>query len=320
MPQPTKPVPPIPPAGRSGTLIEQGAHVPGGQPATHQSVERSGTVLETDDDIRHAILSTHKVRQPGQAVAVERPAPISPPPQQPAARAAVSFRPTVRPPVALLTVCDDGKTSGEVIRIRDHRFIIGRTEGHLRIPIDGRISGRHVEITHQAVGGLHRWVVTDLQSSHGLFVRVSKTPLADKAEFLVGSGRYRFDAMQIDPSVTGGFGPGGPGSDQTEGWPDGPSPIRPPAVTELLGSEIGNRVLLVKPEYWIGSDPDCPICRPDDPFCEPRHVRVYRKAKGAWHAEHNKTPNGLWMRMGQVTVDATAYFQIGEQRFQLRVK
>ena len=237
-----------------------------------------------------------------------------------AGRSASPFRPTIRPPVALLTVCDDGKTSGEVIRIRDHRFTIGRNEGDLRIPIDGRISARHVEITHQVVGGLHRWVVTDLQSTHGLFVRVGKTPLSDKAEFLVGSGRYRFDAMQIDPAAATDPGPAGPAFGQTAGWDEGTSPIRPPALTELLGSEIGNRVLLVKPEYWIGSDPGCPICRSDDPFCDPRHVRLYRKNKGAWHAEHNKTHNGLWMRMSQITVDSTTVeFQIGEQRFQLRV-
>ena len=109
-------------------------------------------------------------------------------------RSASPFRPTIRPPMAVLTVYDDGKTDGEVIRIRDYRFVIGRTEGDLRIPLDGRISSRHVEITHQEVGGLHRWVVTDLQSMHGLFARVSKTVLADKAEIIVGNGRYRFDA------------------------------------------------------------------------------------------------------------------------------
>ena len=100
--------------------------------------------------------------------------------------------------MAVLTVFDDGKTDGEMIRIRDHRFIIGRTEGDLCIPLDGRMSARHVEITHQLVGGLHRWVVTDLQSTHGMFVRVSRTVLADKAEFLVGNGRYRFDAPVTD--------------------------------------------------------------------------------------------------------------------------
>ena len=79
--------------------------------------------------------------------------------------------------------------------------------------------------------------------------------------------------------------------------------------------------MLVKNEYWIGADPACPICRPDDPFCEPRHVRLYRGgSRGGWHAEHHKTPNGLWLRMPQITVESTAQFQIGEQRFQLRVK
>ena len=114
-----------------------------------------------------------------------------------AARPAVPFRPTVRPPIAVLTVFDDGKTDGEMTRIRDQRFTIGRTEGDLCIPLDGRISGKHVEITHQFVGGLHRWVSTDLQSTHGMFVRVSRTVLADKAEFLVGNGVTRYKVCTV---------------------------------------------------------------------------------------------------------------------------
>jgi hypothetical protein len=220
----------------------------------------------------------------------------------------------------VLTVFDDGKTVGEVIRIRDHRFIIGRTEGEFCIPLDGRISARHVEITHQVVGGLHRWVVTDLQSTHGMFVRVSRTVLADKAEFLVGNGRYRFEGPLVDAGPTIDHAGTGPGFSETHGLDDGASAVRPPAVTELLGKDIGNRMLLVKNEYWIGSDPSCPICRADDPFCEPRHVRVYRGSRGNWHAEHHKTPNGLWLRMPQITVESLAQFQIGEQRFQLKVK
>jgi len=282
-------------------------------------VERSGTLIETDDDIRQALLSGHKGRKPGPSVAVEPTAPTQPP-LPGAARAAVPFRPTARPPVAVLTVFDDGKTDGEVIRIRDHRFIIGRTEGDFCIPLDGRISARHVEITHQVVGGLHRWVLTDLQSTHGFFVRVSMTVLADKAEFLVGNGRYRFEAPMVDARPTIDHAGNEPGFSETRPLDEGASPHRPPAVTELLGKEIGNRILLVKNEYWIGSDPTCPICRTDDPFCEPRHVRLYRGSRGAWHAEHHKTPNGLWLRMPQITVESLAQFQIGEQRFQLRVK
>jgi len=290
-----------------------------GQP--NPQVERSGTLIETEDDVRQALLSGRKGRQPGPPVAVEPPAPIPAPPSPAAARSAVPFRPTVRPPVAMLTVFDDGKTDGESIRIRDHRFIIGRTEGELCIPLDGRISARHVEITHQVVGGLHRWVVTDLQSTHGMFVRVSRTALADKAEFLVGNGRYRFDAPQADAGATVDHATKEAGFSDTHGLDDGASPFRPAALTELLGKEIGNRALLVKDEYWIGSDPSCPICRPDDPFCEPWHARLYRGgSRGGWHAEHQKTPNGLWLRMPQITVESTAQFQIGEQQFQLRVK
>jgi FHA domain len=312
---------PSPPPQRHATLVEPGAEDSVQQPGRPQPEERLGTVLDTDEDIRQALLSAHRRRQPGPPTSVEpAPAPAVREAEPSVARAAVPFRPTARPPVAVLTVFDDGKADGEIIRIRDHRFIIGRTEGDLLIPIDGRISARHVEITHQVVGGLHRWVVTDLQSTHGLYVRVSKTVLADKAEFLAGNGRYRFDAPYTDSGGTvAELGRGGD-FDSTRGLDDGASPFRPAAVTELIGAEIGNRMLLNKNEYWIGSDPTCPICRPDDPFCEPRHVLLYRKDKGSWHAEHNKTPNGLWLRMPQITVESLAQFQIGEQRFQLRVK
>ncbi len=228
------------------------------------------------------------------------------------------YRPSARPPVPILTVFDDGKMDGEIIRLREPRFTIGRTEGDLRFPLDGRMSARHVEITHQAVGGRHRWVVTDLQSTHGMFVRVSRAALADRAEFLVGNGRYQFDENRVEPG-TATEEPAGLDTSQTQGWAEGAGSFRPPAVTELLGREVGNRVLLIKPEYWIGTDASCAICRPDDPFCEPKHVRLARSLKGTWSAEHNKTRNGLWLRMAQLTVDGMVLFQVGEQRFKMTI-
>ncbi len=219
----------------------------------------------------------------------------------------------------MLIVFDDGRMEGEIIRIRGPRFVIGRSEGDLTFPLDGRMSGRHVEITHQFVGGMHRWVVTDLQSTHGMFVRVSKTAMADGAEILVGGGRYRFDAPQPAAGGTADFDADDSGRGSTRGWDDAPSPFRPPALTEQIGGEIGNRTLLVKDEYWIGSDSSCAIQRPDDPFCELRHVRLFRKPQGSWHAEHNKSLNGLWTRMTQITVDPMVHFQIGEQRFQIKL-
>ena len=153
-----------------------------------------------------------------------------------------------------------------------------------------------------------------------MFVRISRTVLADRAEFLVGNGRYRFESPQAPAAgATGGQLTDPAVSGETQGWDGSPSPFRPPAVTELVGNEIGNRILLVQPEYWIGSDPACPISRPDDPFCEPRHVRLFRAPSGSWYAEHNHTQNGLWLRRSQIVVECVVRFQIGEQRFLLKV-
>jgi hypothetical protein len=230
-------------------------------------------------------------------------------PERVATRPAMPFRPMSRPKVAMLTVCDDGKTEGEVIRIRRHRFLIGRTKGDLCIPIDGRMSARHIEITLQTIGGSHhRWVVTDLQSTHWLFVRVSRSRLADRSEFLAGSGRYLFEAPHYAGEATTDEVAAESNFSQTHGWADASNTFRLPALTELLGHEIGNRLLLDKAEYWIGAEPSCAICRPNDLFCEPRHVRICRKANGTWHAENNKTQNGLWVRMPQIIVESVAQF------------
>lgn len=266
-------------------------------------VEQLGTLLETDEQIHQALLSNLK----GPAPKVE---------EEPAE----PFRPTRRPPLAQLTVYDDGSVDGEIIRIRSSRFIIGRTHGDLKIPFDKRISSRHVEITHQRVSGVHRWVVTDLQSRHGMFVRVSRALLTDNAEIQVGRGRYRFEAPPAERPETGANVSAEPESDNTFGFSEPATVFRPPALTEFLGDRIGNRVVLVKPEYWIGSDSNCAISRPDDPFCEPRHARIYCTPKGQWFAEHNKSRNGLWLRMPQVKVDTSIQFQLGEQRFRLRIQ
>jgi hypothetical protein len=311
MNQPSKPKQPASPSEEPFSVAEPSSTGPVEQPHIAQPGGHFETVLESDEEIRRVLASDRELAKPIRPAETARPAD---------ARSSVPFRPMARPPVALLTVFDDGRTDGEIIRIRDQRFVIGRTEGDLRIPIDGRISSRHVSIVYQVVGGIHRFVVSDLQSMHGMFVRVGKTALADNAEFLVGNGRYRFEMPRAPTAETIVPGADAVSFDSTRGLDGGSNVVRPAALTELIGSEIGNRTLLTKNEYWIGSDPACLICRSDDPTCEPRHVRLYRKENGSWNAVHNKTMNGLWLRMPQVVVESVAQFQIGEQRFQLKVK
>jgi pSer/pThr/pTyr-binding forkhead associated (FHA) protein len=227
------------------------------------------------------------------------------------------FRPTNRPPTALLTIMDDGMKDGETIRLRAERFIIGRTEGDLLIPHDGLVSSRHVEILRVQTAGNYRWVVTDLQTRNGLFIRVSRTVLADGAEILVGRGRYRFEQGKENSPDTVNLAESKTPEATTGAWGQD-SLLQAPFLAELGGGGIGARLPLVAAEIWIGSDTKCQVCRRDDPFTHPRHVRLARDRKGSWEAYNNRTANGLWFRVPQITVDGVLWFQIGEQRLRLK--
>lgn len=297
------------------------ARGPGSRPAAQP---RTATCLETDEDVMQALRSNLNLGAPPGPLPVAPVArPAAPQAREQAAPSgaatSVPFHPTVRPPMAVLTVFDDGRAEGEHIRLRDSRFVIGRTDGDLIIPHDAMISSRHVEITRQASGGQYRWVITDLQSTNGLFVRVQRTVLVDGSELLVGQGRYRLiDPVKSEPAANDYAPPQG-GRNATQAWGGAEGAPAIPSLVELVGQRTGARTPLMAAEYWIGSDPSCAICRPTDLFCEPRHARLFRDAKGHWQIEHNKSLNGLWFRLPQVAADSTVLFQIGEQRFRLRV-
>ena len=277
--------------------------------------------LGMQDSIPAIDESIHRVLRPNPASqeATSRKTPASVPPQKPSSQqtSASPYRPTMRPPLALLTVLDDGEREGEVVRVRSDCFVIGRTEGDFLIPHDQQISARHLEISRHRVGEKYRWVLTDLQSSNGLFIRVSRIVLSDKAEFLAGMGRFRFEAPSDNLPETMDNLP--PETAQSSTRPLGieAASLLQPALIELVIGKVLSRLLLANPEYWIGSDPSCLICRRDDPFIEPRHVRLYCEVNGTWNAQNNKTANGLWFKVPQITVAKSCSFQIGEQRFRL---
>lgn len=230
------------------------------------------------------------------------------------------FRPTIRPAAAMLIMCDDGENTGEVFRLRSDRFIIGRTEGDLQLPDDEQISSRHVALTRQVMGGQSRWVVTDLQSRNGLFVRVGKAPLVHQSEVLIGNGRYRLELHQQAVAETAAFDNFDLRQSSSTRAFDNSVPIGSAIFTEVLASGVGGRVVLSGERYWIGSDPTCEICRPSDPFVSGKHACLSRSPRGTWMLQHNQTLNGIWLRMPQVVLEQgkKCEFQIGEQRFRLR--
>jgi len=231
------------------------------------------------------------------------------------------FRPTSRPLLALLTVLDDGRRTGEQIRIRSDKFVIGRTEGDLRIHDDELISSRHVAITKQKVSGKMRLVISDLQSRNGVFAKVSKAPVEDQTELLIGAGHYRFELSENStPPATEAFSANG---------------IQPPARTrafgeaipsgnavlaELTANGVGARIVLHDEEYTIGQSRECKICRNGDVFTSDVHAFLRRSAAGRWMIENNRSLNGVWLRMPQITLEPnkSCEFRIGEQLFHLK--
>ncbi len=139
---------------------------------------------------------------------------------------------------------------------------------------------------------MHAGVVTDLQSTDGMFRRGSAgTALRRlRREFLVGKSAA---TASRSPSR----------------WPTRPSTsprtralasVRPkvgptaracsaPLRVPSRLARTANRTPARESEYWIGSDPTCPICRLEDPVLRatPRPPSPF--PNGGWHAEHNKT-------------------------------
>jgi pSer/pThr/pTyr-binding forkhead associated (FHA) protein len=284
------------------------------------------TRLESADEILKAI-EARKARK--QAAQASRGTPNKPPPPPPGAPPAPPpppplpearrERPSQRPPMAVVCILDDGpiegrQIDGEWIRLRAESMVFGRAGGDVRIPHDGQISSEHAEIVREWTGSGWRWLLTDLGSTNGTFVRVGKTPLQHDSEILVGQGRYRFES---------GGGPTEIYAPPESAGTMMPQPVASfrslvPSLVEVAHGAPVNRFQLTAAEYLIGRDPAaCAILRPDDPACDPRHARLYRRGTH-WYVKNEDSLNGLWLRGKSIPLSETCHFRLGEQRFLFR--
>jgi len=220
------------------------------------------------------------------------------------------YRPSVRPPMAVLLILDDdqvsaiksGDVSGECVRIRSPSCIIGRTTGDIVIPHEVQMSGRHAEIFLRLEVKGYRWYLRDLGSTNGTFVRADQFRLKDGDEILVGSRRFRF----VQEPGAARAQPGGVGPEQTD----------TPALVELTLGGHGNRIALEGREHWIGRDPvACPRFLWDDPVLDQQHAKLFRDATGRWCVKDEKSLNGVWARVSRVRLANSCWFQLGEQQF-----
>lgn len=205
------------------------------------------------------------------------------PPPAPVLPEAEPYRPTLRPPLALLHVVDDGRDDGETIRLRGGRLVIGRTAGDVTVEHDISMSSPHAALERTPDGG---WRLADLGSAGGTFVRVLAARLHPGSCLRLGATRFRFDiAAGLEPCLV-------------ELVPEGDG-LRHACRSAV--TTIGRR----------GGGGDVAI---SDRFVSPLHAELRHAADGWWI--ENRGLNGLWVQIdGPVRLACPSQFQCGEQRF-----
>lgn len=199
-----------------------------------------------------------------------------------------TFRPSTRPPMARLHVMDDNQSTGEWFRIRTSPCVIGRAQGDVTVPHDGQMSGTHAQVIREEIDGEYRWFLQDLDSTNGVFVAVDRIRLKPDDELLMGGRRFRF-RQELKHCVL---------------------------VEILPPNRDGERLDLVKDEYWLGRDPQlCPSFLHDDELLDARHAKLTQQNDGRWVVQDTHSRNGVWYRIQRIPLVDTCRFQLGEQRF-----
>ncbi|MEM0925431.1 MAG: FHA domain-containing protein, partial [Planctomycetota bacterium] len=223
------------------------------------------------------------------------------------------YRPTNRQPLAALTVLDDGsRESGELIRLRVPKFVIGREKGDLTLPFDGDASGHHAELRCQKQKGRFRWYLIDRDSTNGTFVRAVRASLSRESELIIGGRRYCFQLPDsgselAETAALQTHAYQAPGQTMLEQFV--------PRLIEAGTDEDSPNAFAIATESILGSDAKCQITIANDPLLNPTHARFYQNETERWMVEDQKSLNGTWIRVKRFPMDRRTEFQVGQQRF-----
>ncbi len=262
-----------------------------------------GTVLESTEGVRPRPAAGALVESGSQAPRTHAAAIFDVLPEEP-------FRPKVRPLTPRLILLDDGDYGpGEIFRLRETVTPIGRTEGAIRLPHDPLVSARHAEIVREGTARGARWILRDLGSANGTFVRCGRALLRPDRLLMIGSRRLRFRLADDGASHPAGQSRTvlvDMGTQESLAWP---------SLTETDRAANGREIVLKGTDVMIGR-PGCGnSIELDDPQLAARHARVFRSATGAWTIEALPSLNGVWVQIVEVELASPCRFQIGEHRF-----
>ncbi len=243
---------------------------------------------------------------------------------------ALPFRPVNRPPTLILCALDDGsRDEGEWHRVRKPEFRIGRTPGDadhpndIVIANDNGVSSIHVEIKLRIEEGRYRYYLRDWPSRNGTFVRVSRAALKPNQELLIGARRYFLSGGEPTGNKPSADPANLSPSKATRGWEDLSGVDLSqfvPKLIEMTPRGNGREFSLIEGENLLGSDDSrCQVTITGDPFVSGTHARILKDKKQRWVIENLGSLNGIWLRIDEMALDTGGEFQIGEQRFLVKI-
>ena len=199
------------------------------------------------------------------------------------------YRPTQRPPAAVIQVFDDDQEQAELVRVRRTPFDIGRQEGDLTVPHELQMSRRHARLERRQVTGQWQWYLRDLGSTNGTFVRAKRVRLRDKDELLLGSDLVRF------------LQPGGPET---------------AVLLKVAPGRYEEKVTLPPGTHWIGTNAgQCLPLLQGNRYLDPKSLKLELDEQGQWRLFDCDSTNHVWVRVEEVRLVDGCCFQAGEQRF-----
>jgi hypothetical protein len=260
-----------------------------------------GTILHSFDRIPQAV---------PRGVPVAPPRPYRSPAEEVVYRSPFNWR------APRILICDEGSLDeGEIRYVRSDRIQIGRTIGDLLIGNDIAMSSSHAEIARRDAGGKQAWILHDLGSSNGTFVRVRALTLKPGLLIQLGAKRYRFDPPDSKQSTMGSLTDDS-GTAMISDLRRLNSDVLP-ALVEHVVPDAGNpsrycfrstRVKIGRPGF--GNDVEI-----EDLCLAANHATVTRDVSGLWQMESHPSLNGVWVKVEAIGLTDNCHFQCGEQRF-----
>ena len=220
------------------------------------------------------------------------------------------FRPSLRAPVPVLTVLDDGSQEyGEQHRLRNEIFAIGRVAGDVVLSNDASISGTHAEIRRTPWKGGYQWQLHDIQSVNGTFVRCVRALLHSNALLILGARRFRLR----NPLKPTSF-PSEAGETRFMDGAHIPETVWP-VLAEASAKAGGLQFPLRSESLTIGRAGGGADIELDDPLLAVHHASIRRLRDGNWMITSENTRNGIWVSVSAVALSSNCFFRCGEQLF-----